>query len=224
MTLSPSESKRASGFTLVELIAVIGIILLLMAFMLPAVNDVLKSRGRKGAVNSLLNTFEQARVLALQTSTPVYVGFADRDFPQGGSGQRNEDFPYTRFMVFRESTPELDGPNAPKYIALTKWISLPKGIAFKSGPSTVTDAASKGTISISPDDKFSRITTAYAMPVVKFNSTGMIEIPAVNVPLYIYEGFWDGSREVSTSPNTKLLDRISFSRFTGRAQLDVTST
>ncbi|HEX8371375.1 MAG TPA: prepilin-type N-terminal cleavage/methylation domain-containing protein [Chthoniobacterales bacterium] len=216
-----------AGFTLVELLAVVAILLLMLGMTLPAINDVLGSKGRKGAVNILLNTFEQARVAALEQSTNVYVGFADGKIPMRSRGEQNEGFPYTRFIVFREYNPSLDpaSANPPKYVALTKWLALPKGISFKSGAGTVASDASGGTVALTSSDKFPSITAEYAMPVVQFTNTGMIQMPSANLRLFLYEGFWSGSSDVFTRANNgNLFEKITFARFTGRAQVEITST
>ena len=209
------------------MLAVMGIMLTMLGMTLPAINDVLGSKGRKGAVNILLNTFEQARVAALEQSTNVYVGFADKNIPDNNTqGAANYGFAYTRFIVFREYNADLDPASTPppKYVALTKWLSLPKGIAFKSGTGTVTNANSGGKIDILSADRFPSLKEGYTMPVIQFSNTGIIQMPASNLNLYIYEGFWGGNSEVFTrASNNSLFERISFSRFTGRAQLDITN-
>lgn len=221
-----SPQSRQDAFTLVEMLAVTGIVIAMMALITPVVNDVLNSRGRKAAVNLLLNTFEQARVLALEQSDDVYVGFAVRNFPSSAPGQQNDGFPYTRFIVFRKSDPGgLDPADTSAYIPLTKWRSLPSGIAFKSGTATITSATSGATIDLKAADRFPGVSADYAMPVVKFNNTGMIEQPTSNLTIFIYEGYWSGTTEVFTRANNgNLFERITFSRFTGRAQLDITTT
>lgn len=220
------KNRSVAGFTLIEMLAVMGIMLVMLGMLLPAINDALGSRGRKGAVNILLNTFEQARVSALEQSTNVYVGFADGNIPDNAVGGRNAGFAYTRFIVFREYNADIDPATAtpPKYVALTKWLTLPKGISFKSGKGTVTDSNSGGTMTVAANDKFPGIAQTYTMPVVEFSNTGIIQMPTSNLNLFIYEGFWSGSSDVFTrSRGNSLFERITFSRFTGRAQLDITS-
>lgn len=220
------QRRSGAAFTLVEMLAVMGIMLTLLGMLLPAINDALSSQGRKGAVNILLNTFEQARVAALEQSTNVYIGFADGNIPNNAVGACNEGFAYTHFIVFREYNAEMDPASAtpPKYVALTKWLSLPKGIAFKSGAGTIMNTASGGALAVSAADKFPSIAQDYTMPVLQFGNTGIIQMPASNLTLYIYEGFWSGSSDVFTrARNNSLFERITFSRFTGRAQLDIIS-
>ena len=218
------RERSSSAFTLVEMLAVMGIMLIMLGMLLPAINGALGSKGRKGAVNILLNTFEQARVAALEQSTNVYVGFADGSIPSNGVGARNEGFAYTRFIVFREKIEDIDGASAPSYIPLTKWLALPKGISFKSDKNGITTVLSGAKKEITATDKFPGIPSTYQMPVIKFNNTGMIELPTSNLSLYFYEGFWSGSSDVFTrSNNGSLFEKITFSRYTGRAQLDITS-
>ena len=221
---------RCGAFTLVEMLAVMGIMLIMLGMLLPAINGALGSKGRKGAVSILLNTFEQARVAALEQSTNVYVGFADGSIPNNGIGARNEGFAYTRFIVFRDRIDDIDGASAPKYIPLTKWLALPKGISFKSDQKAKADSFKSNsvlgnpTVDIGPDDKFPGINTIYHMPAILFNNTGMIEKPTSNLSIYLYEGFWNGVSDTFTRSNYgSLYDKITFSRFTGRAQLDITS-
>ncbi len=221
-----------AAFTLVEMLCVMGIMLTMLAMVVPALNDVLGSKGRKGAVSILLNTFEQARVAALEQSTDVYVGFADGGIP--GQEAKTKDFPYTRFIVFRNSIAEIDGATAPRYIALTKWQSLPKGISFKSGTGLLNGSGATPTahkLPIAPVDKFPSITSDYSMPVLQFSNTGIIRQPTSRLELYIYEGFWGGSgttdvftrrRGQSDTDGTSLYERIKFARYTGRAELDIT--
>jgi Tfp pilus assembly protein FimT len=212
------------------MLAVMGIMLIMLGLILPAINDALGSKGRKGAVNILLNTFEQARVAALEQSTNVYVGFADKSFP---SSSATQGFAYTRFIVFRDRIDDIDGATAPNYIPLTKWQTLPKGVAFKSGKSTVVDGINGGVIAITATDKFPSLSNqSYNMPVLKFNNTGVISTPSSgNLWVFIYEGFYSGgasgadffTRSRGQGENSGLFERISFARYTGRAQLDITS-
>lgn len=210
------------AFTLPELIAVTGIMVTLVALLVPIAKDVLQQQSRKSAVNMLLNAFEQARVLALENSGAVYVGFADAGIPDSGPGMRNEGFPYTRFILFHETSLDLAAsvPGTPPYVPLTKWLKLPDGISFSNKSPILTGA----TIFLAKDARFPAITSAdYNMPVLKFNNAGMIETPSTKLWLFIYEGFVADGQNVFTRPNNNhLFERISFSRFTGRAQLDIT--
>jgi len=80
---------------------------------------------------------------------------------------------------------------------------------------------------------YARITNNYDMPVVMFNSTGVVQTPSTgNLWIFIYEGFYGGNATAGADVFTRargqgeasdLFERISFARYTGRAQLDITS-
>ncbi|HEY5895102.1 MAG TPA: type II secretion system protein [Chthoniobacterales bacterium] len=216
--------RRSSrqGLTLLELAVVIGIMLSLIVALAPIANNVLQQRARKSAANVLLNAFEQARVLALENSAVVYVGFADANIPDSGQGMQNAGFPYTRFIIFGEPSSETNAstPGPQSYIPLTKWLKLPDGISFSSKSPILTGA----TLFVAKDARFPAINSAdYNMPVLKFTNTGMIQTPSTKLWLFIYEGFYADGQDTFTRPNNNnLFERISFSRSTGRAQLDIT--
>ena len=66
---------RMRGFTLIELLAVISIILVVAAFITPAVNGMLKGGNFSKDLNELSDCLEQARAAAMAGNTYVWVGF-----------------------------------------------------------------------------------------------------------------------------------------------------
>jgi hypothetical protein len=210
------------------MLSVTGIMVLLVAMMAPALKDITSQAGRKGAVNILLNTFEQARVAALEMSVPVYVGFADAGMPESGLGQANQEYPYRRFIVFRERIAGIDTNPTGTFVPITKWEKLPDGVSFKSGLGTIADSRSGGTIALEQTDGFPSVRGRYDLPVLKFNRMGIIEMPgSANLWLFIYEGFYSNGNDVfvraAGGREQGLFERISFARYTGRAQLDITT-
>src|ERR1700693_2696656 len=75
MCFPGSNSSAHRGFTLLELLVVIGIISILLVAIVPAVNSLSKSSGRKAAVNNLLGAIEQARVQAIKDGQAAYLVF-----------------------------------------------------------------------------------------------------------------------------------------------------
>ncbi len=75
----------ASGFTLMELMVVMAIIILVAAFATPAFNSLSKSSGRKAAIGNLLGGIEQARSQAMKDGRYTYVVFPAQ--PVGGARQ-----------------------------------------------------------------------------------------------------------------------------------------
>ena len=67
--------SREGGFTLLELLVVIAIIAVMLIAVIPAVNSLSKSSGRKAAIGSLLGALEQARANAIKTGLATYLVF-----------------------------------------------------------------------------------------------------------------------------------------------------
>lgn len=212
------------GFSLLELLVVVAIMAVMMSLLLPAISGFSSTAGRRGAVNILMNTFEQARVAALESGQTVYVGFADADFPV-------EDMRYAGFIVFRDATDE-EKASGKTYLVLKKWTKLPKTIAFKRVNSSLIPE-SAGTLQFA--SLKNELSTAFSawnekMHYISFNSSGAIDEPSGNLRVFLYEGYFAGGQDnftcnknVQESPSG-LFEQISLSRYTGRAQLDITAT
>ena len=110
------KSSRLPAFTLLELMVVIGIISIMLVAVVPAVNSLSKSGGRKGAISTLMNVMEQAHSLAVTSGRPTYVVFADQTMP--------ESHRCKAFIIFHEDTSFVPQ-------AVTKWYFLSTGIAFR---------------------------------------------------------------------------------------------
>lgn len=210
------------GFSLLELLVVITVMVVMMALMLPAVTGFSGAAGRRGAVNILMNTFEQARVAALESGRPVHVLLYRRVFPE-----------LDAVMVVRD--PE-DGLTTSPLERLTRWTKLPKGVLLHDpGAANIlsqTPADSGFTSRISPSPQPA---SGETINLVTFNETGGVEFPSGSSPnarkLYLSEGFrGTGGNEqaISARKNSQGLgggfEVISLSRFTGRVQLDISTT
>jgi prepilin-type N-terminal cleavage/methylation domain-containing protein len=78
-TWFPFRPSRPQGFTLIELMVVIGIIVLLAAVIAPAFTN-LKSAGDViGAADTIKGVLEQARTSAMANNTYTWVGFYEED-------------------------------------------------------------------------------------------------------------------------------------------------
>lgn len=198
---------------------------ILAALSLPSIQNITGSTGRRGAVNVLLNTFEQARATALETGANTYVAFADRNFP-------DEALRYRAFLVFRDRTeddvPAAGEPNATVYVPLTQWESLPRKISIKSEPLSIVDDYRL----VLPDNSLPKISAGQSVPVLAFNTAGGLQSVhnASKMRLFIYEGFFANGQDnffrqaAFQRSNAGLFERITFSRYTGRARLDVATT
>src|SRR5439155_24358739 len=74
-TLVPAQRGRFRAFTLVEMLVVLGMIVILLSAIIPAVTSLSKANGRKAAIANLLGGIEQARAEALKSGQSTYVVF-----------------------------------------------------------------------------------------------------------------------------------------------------
>jgi len=218
MNTKSVQSRRASGFSLIELLAVMAVIAIMASLIVPAVSGFSSTAGRRGAVNVLMNNFEQARVAALESGQNVYVGFADASFPV-------EDMRYSAFIVFRNASDEEKAVNGQNYVVLKKWTRLPKNVSIKRINSSIVTENGTGQQFVGLIDSLSTSTQDDTFPVLTFNSSGAIEGGSNPLQLFLYDGYYMGGQDnFIRSVNGGLFEKISFSRYTGRAQLDITAT
>jgi prepilin-type N-terminal cleavage/methylation domain-containing protein len=78
-------TPRGSGFTLIELMVVIGVISLLMVLVVPAVSSLKGSGDLTDAAYTISGALEQARSHALGNNTYVWVGFYEEDAAQSST-------------------------------------------------------------------------------------------------------------------------------------------
>jgi prepilin-type N-terminal cleavage/methylation domain-containing protein len=77
---------RASGFTLVELVMVMAIMLLVMGFAAPSVVGILKGKKIEQALSTVTGLLEQARMEAATQNTYIWTGFLNVAAKDSGSG------------------------------------------------------------------------------------------------------------------------------------------
>lgn len=226
--LSESTLNRSSGFTLLELLVVIGIISILLVAVIPAVTSLSKSSGRKGAISNLLGAIEQARAEAIKSGQATYVVFPT--FPSGTSQTTLDHYHYKSYAIF-EGDPA--NPGTPKQ--LTKWQTLPTGIALRSKSSAPESLTNPTNLSKDTTSMFKFIPDSGTTPTfyyLKFNSNGEIELPPNGVTLAVFEGYVDtsnteiitGVKDAFSPPNPLATGAINISHLTGRAEPTATAT
>lgn len=227
MTLFPENGLslnrcRSRAFSLIEMLAVMAIIGIMLSLLLPAVGAFTSTAGRNGAVNTLMNVMEQARVAALESGRTVYIVFNRRIFPE-----------QDQILVLRDPDPSLSTPESSNadYEALTRWIKMPKGILLHSlkkpdldilsvSPASNFDVAkSPVPISLKPGEDYN---------VLAFNAYGAVSFPkSPKLMLFVSEGVrGEGGTEALISSQKERAggyEIISLRRYTGRASLDVST-
>lgn len=201
------------------MLVVVAIIAVMMSLLVPAIGGFTNTAGRRGAVNVVMNTLEQARVAALESGQTVYVGFADRDF--------SPEMQYTALIVFREATAEekADPSNPRTFVVLKRWTRLPKNIAFKNVANSLIGSSEVKKTFSGLASQLGSGQSRESFPYLAFNSSGAVEEPSGNLRLYLYEGYFAENQDKPTrNQNGGLFEQISISRYTGRVQLDITAT
>jgi prepilin-type N-terminal cleavage/methylation domain-containing protein len=214
---------REGGFTLLELLIVLGIIALMLVALVPAVTSLSKAGGRRAARDSLLGGIEQARAEAITSGQPTYVVF-----PTFTSGAQSilDRYNYRSYAIFKDDAAHPNpNPARVNVMQLTDWKSFPTGVALRAagaaGLSNLPDPANLtpqavANLSFVPD------TSATPFRCIKFNSNGEVATPAANVLLAVFEGYVNNGSEVATtkdgSGNPSAVEYVMVSQFTGRAE------
>jgi type II secretory pathway pseudopilin PulG len=227
------NARNTRAFSLVEIIAVIAIIVIMTGLLVPAIKGIAGSAGRKGAVNMLMNTLEQARAAALEKNCVVSVLLWRREYPSPDA-----------IMVLREPSPwntDKDGKKETDLVPLTRWILLPNGVLLhkpKRGDNVfntkAADIWSANKLKTVPrPNNTSELPTDDHLAMIQFTPSGSISKPGhKDARIVITEGV-RGSNDTEAILATRQdkqsavkgggFDIISLSRFTGRPRLDVTT-
>jgi prepilin-type N-terminal cleavage/methylation domain-containing protein len=203
--------RRQRGFSLIELLTVVAILAIMATLLAPAVSGFSSTAGRRGAVNIVMNTIDQARVAALEQGREVQVVFWRREAPQRDA-----------ILVQRK-----DENN--NWVALTRWQTLPPGILLhkpEAGPNIFNDASnnsSSGTgapqfahLPGQPDDS--------TVGVIEFTPSGTVRIPSDARNLFVI--LTEGTRETESVISQRKeqnggFEIISVARYTGRPTLEI---
>jgi hypothetical protein len=202
-----------------------GIILIALAALVPAVTSLSKSGGRRAALNSLLGGIEQARAEAIKSSQATYVVF-----PAFTSGTQStlDRYNYRSYAIFED-----DAANPGNVKQLTDWKSFPTGVALRAAAYTINGVDVRPLLStaLSPVPAFTftpDLSAGAVFRCIKFNSNGEVQTPAGNVLLAIFEGYVNSGSEVATtkdgSGNPSAVEYVMVSQFTGRAEPAATPT
>ena len=216
-----SNDGKSRAFTLVEMLAVMTIIIIMLGLLAPAISSMSNTAGRKGAVNILMNTFEQARAAALESGANVYVILWKRQFPEQDS-----------ILVMRDpqdwNKDEMPLVLAGEKISITPYLKLPRGIllydgkgrnVFKSNtPQNFVDCL-PSVAGVFPQLK--------DLGYVQFSPSGSVTHPSKDdARIFISEGVrGENGTEALIGPKKERsgLETITFRRFTGRASVDIST-
>lgn len=198
---------RQHAFSLVELLVVMGIIVIMLVALAPAVTSLSKSSGRKSAVSSLMNAMEQARSLAISSGSATYVVFGDQSLP--------DDYRCRALIVFQ------DQPDFTQR-AVTNWRFLPVGIALRPAMGLLSAPGGATPVRFACPGPFG--SAPRVLPYVKFEPTGMVSAPTD--PNMLFVDIFAGAVDLAGSANytdnaqrqSQKFDAVVLARLTGRAR------
>lgn len=199
------------AFTLIEMLVVIVVISILLVAVIPAVNSLSKSNGRKGAASALLGAIEQARSLAIKDGQSTYLVFPT--FTSGAQATLDR-YNYKAYAIFEDDPAN---PTTPKQ--LTPWKTLPTGVSLRANSGSgqaVTNLPNLATL-VSSVPAFTPDTgSTPAFYCVKFSTDGGMDNPTATFTLALFEGNVSDGNEVLTS-NPLVVESVTISHLTGRA-------
>lgn len=223
-----STLQRRAGFSLLELLIVLGIVAMALAALIPAVTSLAKSGGRRAALNSLLGGIEQARAEAIKSGQATYVVFPT--FGAGTAQSTVDRYNYRSYTIFEDNAAS---PGNVKQ--LTDWKSFPVGVALRAAAYTINGASVGALLSYlqdpgwNPQPPFTPDNGAtLVFRCIKFNSNGEVQAPIFTPTQPVYFGVFEGyvtnnGSEVATTKdangNPSAVDYVMVPQYTGRAEL-----
>jgi type II secretory pathway pseudopilin PulG len=194
-----------AAFTLVELLAVVGIMGLLAAVGVPALKGLTGSGGRKQALSQLMGAFEIARNTAISTGTNAAVIFPDSTFASG------EAYKYRSMAVVAWNPTNTNLPTT----MVGSWIVLPQGVAFFPNSLKSANLPTAKNISVRI---LTASNTANFLGVVFQPDGGLSEdySPLPTNGIAFFEGTVSGTTPNTNSKMTKF-ETVRLTRYTGRA-------
>jgi type II secretory pathway pseudopilin PulG len=194
-----------AAFTLVELLAVIGIMGLLAAVGVPALKGLTGSGGRKQALSQVMGAIEIARNTAISTGTNAAVIFPDSTFASGDA------YKYRSMAVVAWNATNSNLPTT----MVGSWIVLPQGVAFFPNSLKSANLPTAKNISV-------RILTANNtanFPAIIFQPDGGLSEDYSPLPtngIAFFEGTVNGTTPNTNSKMTNF-ETVRLTRYTGRA-------
>src|SRR6266508_6197186 len=116
------QRERASAFTLLELLIVIGIIALLMVLIVPAFTNIKSGTDVTSAAYTIKGVLDTARTYAKANNTYTWVGFYEEDVSQASPGTAGVGRLVMSIVVSKDGTMVYDRTNLAQQTLTTSLI------------------------------------------------------------------------------------------------------
>jgi len=209
---------KRNGFSLLELLVVVGVTALMLSLMSPVMEGLTSARGRKGGVTIVMNTLELARVSAIEKGRDVVVVFWKKNGTPGVAIDEAD-----AMIVLRKNDADTD------WEPITRWVQLPKGVLLhgEDGQSHILkDSAGLGVVNDATLENLPGSPDKQDLGGVHFTKSGSVQSPnnASGLRIAITEGQRDGEGRLAVDrQKAGGYEVISIARFTGRVSLEITN-
>jgi type II secretory pathway pseudopilin PulG len=206
--------RPAAAFTLVELLAVVGIMGLLAAVGVPALKGLTGSGGRKQALSQVMGALEIARNTAISTGTNAAVIFPDQSFT-------NQAYRYRSMAVITWDATNTNSVTINSMLG--SWITLPQGVVLHDAQiNQLPKLTNTTTLRIPPS---TNSTATDNLRAIVFQSDGGLEESYYTNTLTtdgiaFYEGAVVSPSYTTTTNTSKQktnVETITITRYTGRS-------
>jgi hypothetical protein len=102
---------------------------------------------------------------------------------------------------------------------VTPWQFLPQGVTFRNVSQSLINSTTRITTTDLP-----RMKNSGSLPVVAFSSSGRVFAPSQSTLLQVFVQDTKMGAAADAGQPTVYFEKLTISRFTGKAQLDVTSS
>jgi Tfp pilus assembly protein FimT len=201
---------RAAAFSLVELLAVVGIIAILSVAAVPVMRGLGGSQSSRATAQILVSALEQARTAAILSGTNAYLALPDAQTTTMNATNRLRTYAILRPTADQDANNRDDfqtNVTHPGWVLLSKWERLPGDLLFSSN--RLTSLTNRITPTGVP---FPGNASASAMPSIGFTPAGgLTDHTGTNGLLF-------ASSAKVTNGIAAVADRIEISQYSGRVR------
>jgi len=209
------RSKSYAAFSLLELLVVVVIMCVMMSLLAPAVAGMTSPSGRKGAVTIVMNTLEQARVSAIETSRETVVLFWKKNGVAGFPPDEPDSL-----MILRKN-------EAGAWESISRWVKLPNGVLLDGAVATGSEILKNAVSTLAPSlPSLAGSPDINQLRFIQFTTSGAVKSPSTSSS-GLYIAFTEGQRATGSDEMAVKKQKsggkevISLARYTGRSTMDI---